>query len=395
MAQPATTSVTANFPFPVLSPFASETTQPNHATLQVLQRELNANAMSVHSNDGGGLHGHLTLTVTAAKYLTVAGVAFPAPVAPPANAVIPVGATAAIIGDTVRQHQEDCRFFQRYHDTDKALVRAIIAATPITYIEALSDVDFGFATVTTLQMMIHLTNTYGSMTSADREANLTRMNAPWSPPTPIETLFQQLESGQRYALLAAEPIADTQLTRIGLSLITKTGMFSDGCREWRLQPVANQTWAAFKSHFSLQDRDRIENATASTAGYAMAALAIQPIVPTVDGTALATATLPSGPELVAMIAELHKLRAAAAQLAASAQQSHVPRAARPPQPAAAAPTARGYCWTHGSTANGTHTSATCLNKAPGHVDTATWRNKQGGNPASYVPLSRRAPTPGP
>jgi hypothetical protein len=58
--------------------------------------------MSVHSNDSGGLHGHLTLSVTAAKYLTVAGVAFPAPVAPPANAVIPVGATAAIIGDTVR-----------------------------------------------------------------------------------------------------------------------------------------------------------------------------------------------------------------------------------------------------------------------------------------------------
>jgi hypothetical protein len=162
-----------------------------------------------------------------------------------------------------------------------------------------------------------------------------------------------------------------------------------------LQPVSNQTWAAFKSLFSFQDRDRIENATASTAGYTMAALAIQPDVPTVDGAALATATLPSGPELVAMIAELNKLRAAAAQLAASSQQSNVERAARPPQPAAAAPTARGYCWTHGSTANGTHTSVTCRNKAPGHVDTATWRNKQGGNPASYVPPSRRSYTQGP
>jgi hypothetical protein len=119
-------------------------------------------------------------------------------------------------------------------------------------LKALSDVNFGFAMVTTLQMMTHLTNTYGSMTSADCEANLTPMNAPWSPPTPIEPLFQQLEAGQRHAVLAAEPIADTQLTCIGLHLITKTGMLPDGCREWHLQAVANQTWAAFKSHFQFR-----------------------------------------------------------------------------------------------------------------------------------------------
>jgi hypothetical protein len=78
------------------------------------------------------------------------------------------------------------------------------------------------------------------MTSADREANLARMNAPCSPPSLIENLFDQLEEGQRYAVLEAEPIADSQLTRLGMNLITKCGMMPDGCREWRLKPAATR-----------------------------------------------------------------------------------------------------------------------------------------------------------
>jgi hypothetical protein len=155
MAQPIT-PVAANFPFPVLTPFASDLQPPTHATLQVLQRELNANAMSVHSNNGGGRHGHLTLTVTPERYNDITQAAFPVPIAPPANMPMPNPATSVAISEAVRRHTEQIRVFQRYHDTDKALVRSIIVATPNTYIAALSDVDFGYANVTTLQMLTHL-----------------------------------------------------------------------------------------------------------------------------------------------------------------------------------------------------------------------------------------------
>jgi hypothetical protein len=212
MAQsPPSTNVTANFPFPLLTPFATDLSPPTHTTLRVLQKEMNANAISVHSNDGGGRHGHLTLTISAVRYLVVATVAFPAPVAPTIAPVIAAGASSAAIGEAVRQHQENVRVFQRYHDTDRALVRCIIAATPSTYIEALSHDEFGYATVTSLQLLTHLHTTYGVMTAADIDANMARMNNPWSPPTPIEVLFKQLEEGQRFATLAAEPIADSQL----------------------------------------------------------------------------------------------------------------------------------------------------------------------------------------
>jgi hypothetical protein len=151
--------------------------------------------MAVHSNFGGGLHGHLTLTITPGRYLALTNVAYPAPVAPPANPILPA-ATAAAIPKALRQHQEQIRVFRLYHDTDMALVRCIIAAPPPTYIKALSDIDFGFGNVTALQLLTHLHTTYGVLIPADRNNYLTRMQAPWSPPVPIEVLFKQLEEGQ-------------------------------------------------------------------------------------------------------------------------------------------------------------------------------------------------------
>jgi hypothetical protein len=180
MALPSS-SVTASFPFPELTRFASDLQPPTYASLQLLQREINSNAMSVHSDAGGGLHGHLGLTITPARYLAVAQVPYPPPPVPPVIPVVPA-APAAAITEALRQHQEQIRIFRLYHDTDKALLRCIIAATPATYIDALSDNEFGFANVTTLALLTHLHTTYGALTPADRDNNLARMQSAWSPP---------------------------------------------------------------------------------------------------------------------------------------------------------------------------------------------------------------------
>jgi hypothetical protein len=102
MAQPPLASVTSNFPFPVFTPLATDLQPPTHGSLLVLQRELNSNAMSVHSNHGGGRYGHLTLTMDNIAYTALPNtVAYPAPVAPPvappAAPVIPANPTSAQI----------------------------------------------------------------------------------------------------------------------------------------------------------------------------------------------------------------------------------------------------------------------------------------------------------
>jgi hypothetical protein len=152
-----------------------------------------------------------------------------------------------------------------------------------------------------------------------------------------------------------------------------------------------------RKHFARQDRDRQETTTVATAGYHGTAFLVRPVIPSpdltittpppitvTDPTALTATVLPSGPELLALLQELRALRATAPKPPHPATGAPVPKAT----PAAA----RGYCWTHGSTANAAHTSATCKNKSPGHQDTATWRNQLSGNAAQYVPISRRPPS---
>jgi hypothetical protein len=146
---------------------------------------------------------------------------------------------------------------------DKALVQLIIATTPKAYIENLEDPELSYTNVATLQLVTHLHTTYRTMTASNRDANLAHMNAPWAPPMLVETLLTQLEAGQRFAVLATEPIANSQLTHMGQNMVNKTGMYPNACKAWRLLPEAQQTWPAFKIHFANHDRDRLANLTAA------------------------------------------------------------------------------------------------------------------------------------
>jgi hypothetical protein len=207
----------ANFPAPSLTPIGTSTSQPTYLTIESAQRELNANAISVHSYEGGGLNGHLTLTITPAVYLAIAGVPpFVPPVAPPSEPVFPNDApTSAQITEAnclllVRQ-----KTFCLYHDVDKALVCQIIATTQAIYLNALNDRLSGFWHVTCLQMLTRHRTEYGKVTMEMKDENARRITAALQPPTPIDMLFQQLEDGAYFANAAQEPLVDTAVARMG------------------------------------------------------------------------------------------------------------------------------------------------------------------------------------
>jgi hypothetical protein len=81
MSDPGTkTSSSFTHPHPVLSPIVGT---PNNASIQILQKQLHANApRAIHSARGGGLNGHLTLVMPAPDYLVRTGLAFDVPVHP-------------------------------------------------------------------------------------------------------------------------------------------------------------------------------------------------------------------------------------------------------------------------------------------------------------------------
>ena len=259
----------AHFPAPSLSPIGTLTSQPTYLTIETSQRELNANAISVHSYEGGGLNGHLTLTVTPAVYLQIAGVPFVPPSAPTTEPVFLNDApTAAQISEAHRLPLSHQKTFRLYHDVDKALVRQIIAATPTIYLNALNDRLFGFSRVTCLQMLTHLRTQYGQVTMEMKDANMQRMSAAWQPPTPIDTLFQQLEDDIYFATAAQELLVDTAVARLGYNIIVKTGLFTEACRDWCLRDQDKQTFADFQVHFRrMENYRRITATTSATAGY--------------------------------------------------------------------------------------------------------------------------------
>ena len=91
----ASTATAKGFPHPVLSPIATSTQEPTYESLHQAQTQLNANASSVHSNSGGGSHGHLVLTMSPpAEFALLPNiVAFIPPPCPPDHLVHPPNAT--------------------------------------------------------------------------------------------------------------------------------------------------------------------------------------------------------------------------------------------------------------------------------------------------------------
>jgi hypothetical protein len=372
-----TMSVTANFPFSVLTPIATINSTPSFLSIRTVQQQLNSNAASVHSYEGGANHGLLTLTVTPQAYLQIAGVPFVQPPIPPAHPNLQGLNTAAQIAQAVREHIEDKRTFLEYRDTDKALVRMLMDATPVQYVQALADPVLGFSAITCLQILTHLHAEYGQISLHDTEDNNERMNAAWNPPTPIEDLFSQLDNGVIFAQAAGEPIVDRQVSRIGYNIILRTGQFNEACREWRLKLPAAQTYAQFKTFFLRMNMDRLQSTTTTadfTGANFVSAASVQTV--TTAASSLAESTLTAATqqansvaqlttELTSLMTEVKMLRA---QLKRQGNNDGTTKVL-------------SYCWTHGSTRNQRHNSHTCTNKAPGHNELATAINKLGGSTA--------------
>jgi hypothetical protein len=378
-------SIAVRFPVQTLPPVAVSTTQPTYASILAARIALNSNATTIASSAGGGLHGHLALVMAPAEYLALTGVAFDAPIAPPALDHI-AGATAAQIIEDNRLHKSATAVFQKYHYTDQALRQQLIAATPDVYIQAVKDPLLGFGRVTTLTILTHLRATYGEITAEDLEANQLSMAADWNPPTPIEDLFEQLRAGEAFAVDGGDPPSEPRLVRLGYSIIRKTGLFEVACREWRYKATADKTFANLQIHFKQGDRDRQLTATAGTAGYHGAHNVAGP-------------PLHSTPN-IEMAAMQEQIAALTAAMAAASPYAAPPSAipgtvyTGPNMAATVATATTGtptYCWTHGSSNNSRHTSATCMNPAEGHQAIATLDNPLGGSTRVWTEADRRAP----
>lgn len=81
------------------------------------------------------------------------------------------------------------------------------------------------------------------------ESNLAKLQASWSPETPIIPLFGRVPDCQKVAEDSGDPISAAQVLRIMHSIIKATGVFAEPLDQWNERPVAKKTWTNFETAF--------------------------------------------------------------------------------------------------------------------------------------------------
>jgi hypothetical protein len=373
--------INALFPNKELAPISSNNERPTWQTINDAKLKLNANALTIDSTVGGGAHGHLFLLNSAADYLTITGAAYALPINPGPLPVYPAGATAAQINAATLDHANEMAIYRTSRNVDIALRNSVLASVEEQFIEHLFDDVTGFGSLTTITILNHLSTTYGVITREQMRANLALFNSDWSPPTPIENLFQRFKKCRSFATQGGNPINDVTTVDAGYDIILRGGMHSLACTDWRKIDSALQTYAAFKLHFTKYEVDRRLVATSETHGFAANSAAAAAAS---QATLIATAVQ----EAVRLAVQPLQQQLARANLAAAA-----PTVDAHPLPGGTMNPDRNYCWTHGYIDNPNHQSNTCRARAHGHCIHATSRNPMGGSKRIYTDADRRPRAP--
>jgi hypothetical protein len=197
--------------------------------LKVIRQLLNTNAMSVASYEGGGHHGHLGIIMTNEEYFAIAANVYPVPANPGPSDTVVAGMTAAIIADTTRLHREATQVYCTYHNVEQAIKKLIIESFDDAYLNALSEKIVGYANCTSLQLLTHLLTYYAMIAPTELTQNYERLNTPYDPNQPIETLFQKIQDTRAFAVTGGQPYGAAMIVNIAYTLVFNTGLFPDAC----------------------------------------------------------------------------------------------------------------------------------------------------------------------
>jgi hypothetical protein len=291
------------------------------------------------------------------------------------------------------QHREATQVYRTYHNIDQAIKRLIIESFDDTYLNALSDEIVGYANCTSLQLLTHILTCYAMIAPTELTQNYERLNTPYDPNLPIESLFQQIQDARAFAVAGGQPYGSAMIVNVAYTLVFNTGLFPDSFRAWQSRAIAEKTWAQFKIDFATAHREfRLTNQTAQQSGFQGANMMIEQgrddsMQETVDAIAQLATAMASDRGTVATLTTTNakianQLEAAFALIAQlkneiATLKNKIKPAWQGQRPAKTTNN-DSYCSSHGYQVAKLHTSATCNMKKNGHQDAATKINNMGG-----------------
>ena len=98
------------------------------------------------------------------------------------------------------------------------------------YLATLKKKYTGYATRSTMDLIAHIYEHYGRISSTDMAANEKRLRSSYSAEEPLESLIEKLNECTDLATTASEPVLETQLVHIEYGLVTETVKYPEECR---------------------------------------------------------------------------------------------------------------------------------------------------------------------
>jgi hypothetical protein len=255
----AATSQTFTFPHTTLTVLHGK---PTSATIKLLIREVFANARAIHSTRGGGANGYLATCMPADAYLLRAGQDFAVRTHPGPQPTHSSTATSTQITVTNRQYDQDLVDFETYLAVTETIRKQTLEAIDLIFYNVLEDNIFGYADVTILELLTHVTSEYGTLTRTDLEANHNILEAAWNPDDEFANLWTRIKSVRQLSLDGGDPISDNTTMELTLQALRQAGVYAHALQTWDDKPAQEQSYANFKIHFPLQEKNRLRfNAT--------------------------------------------------------------------------------------------------------------------------------------
>ena len=208
---------------------------------------------------------------------------------------------------------------------------------------------------------------YGTLNPKGMATNKALLAVPMGPHEPFSTLVATQRAAHEVQAANNQPVPQTDQFNFLKAAIeggprNVTIPMSIYCST--NTTVEAQTFDSLATHFENFFGNATSEDTTATGGYA------------------ATVAVPTAPDEPVTLAGLAQLVAvlmanqAVSNDRGGIQQGNHSGTARTDHGGGAEPTA--YCWTHGTTTNLAHTSASCTRPGPGHVHATTARNRMGG-----------------
>mmetsp|Transcript_3853 Transcript_3853/g.5724 ORF Transcript_3853/g.5724 Transcript_3853/m.5724 type:complete len:144 (+) Transcript_3853:368-799(+) len=136
--------------------------------------------------------------------------------------------------------------YNKYVLTANALKNQLLGAFDNDYFLSMYDQATGYEGNTVLQLLQHLYENYGQLTSTQLTANSDELRTEFDPTNPIKKYITQIEKCMDIAANGGTPYSQEQIPTIAFGAMYQTGLYNEKCITWEDLPAANKAWPRWK-----------------------------------------------------------------------------------------------------------------------------------------------------